>query len=72
MAVRPGYNIEGWEVTRKLGQGTFADVFEGVNLSSRVQGALKVAKPGPPLQWESEVLVKLQKYSIAPRHYGLL
>jgi hypothetical protein len=74
MAVRPGAVVEGWEVTKKLGQGTFADVFEGVNLRSRVQGAIKLQKlgQGPPLLWESDILLKLQKYTVTPRHYGFL
>ena len=72
MAVRPGHVLDGgWEVLDKLGHGTYADVFEGIHLETGVLAALKVAKPGPPLQWEATVLEKLQKYSFVPRFYAL-
>ena len=64
-----------WVVTRRIGRGTFSEVFEARHAQSRVLCALKMDKPGTPpegLLLESSVLQRLQRFACVPRHYGLL
>jgi serine/threonine protein kinase len=47
----------------------------GLGDNSRTRAAAKVDRPGPrvdALKWESDLLLRLQKYAFVPRHYGFL
>ena len=56
----------------RIGAGTFSEVFEGVNVETGAPVALKVdRKASAALQWESDLLLRLQRYPLVPRHYGL-
>ncbi|RYG51987.1 hypothetical protein EON66_10205, partial [archaeon] len=63
-----------WIVGDRIGAGTYSDVYRGIHVSTGAHCALKVDKPvhrTETLQWESDLLLKLQKYPFVPRHYGL-
>lgn len=61
-----------WQVVDRIGAGTFSEIFEGVNVETGVPVALKVdRKASAALPWESDLLLRLQRYPLVPRHYGL-
>ena len=74
---QPGTPVGPWDVGDRIGQGTFSEVYNAVHRARLCRAALKVDKPGPrpssgALAWESDLLLKLQKYPFVARHYGLL
>ena len=62
--LQPGHIVkERWKVTRKIGGGGFGEIYEGIDLVTKEQVALKLESAKQPkqvLKMEVAVLKKLQ------------
>lgn len=85
-SLQAGDIVGGWKCMHKLGEGTFSEIYQASRAAvagGRPAGgaagapllcALKYDKgpQGPiTLQWEHDVLQKLQKFPFVPRNLGL-
>lgn len=68
--------VDGWRIIARLGKGTFSEIYLASHVETSVLCALKIDKAthrdSQNLKWESDLLLRLQRFSIVPRHYGLL
>jgi len=64
--LQPGHIVkERWKVTRKIGGGGFGEIYEGIDLVTKEQVALKLESAKQPkqvLKMEVAVLKKLQAF----------
>jgi tau tubulin kinase len=75
--LQPGHVVkERWKVSRKIGGGGFGEIYEGLDLVTKEQVALKVESARQPkqvLKMEVAVLKKLQgkqnKIAFQKRHF---
>lgn len=71
--LRPGDLVDGlWRVVGKLGEGTYSEIFGGVNIKTGEMVALKTERPNASgvsdvLYYEANVLKRLQRYPYCPR-----
>lgn len=54
---------DAWEVTSRVGWGTYSEVYDAVHVLTRQRCAIKVDRPSPrdSLSWEAAILHKLQR-----------